>query len=232
MLTGLLPPTSGDCLINGRSIVHETDLARQSLGICFQQNVLFERLTVREHLSFFQRIKGKSPNAKEVEALAEQIKNSKDQVVEALYPIMGKMIKKYISQEISLLTERINKQLEDSFSTKSWKRKFKSWFGGVREEELLLSIRSVAKGKKYFSPEIAEKMINFMSENQISSDILTNKEFQVLKLIAKGMTTKEIALQLYVSSRTIETHRANILKKLEVKNTAALIKKATDYNLL
>lgn len=73
------------------------------------------------------------------EALAEQIKNSKDQVVEALYPIMGKMIKKYISQEINLLSERINKQLEDSFSAKSWKRKFKSWFGGVREEELLLS---------------------------------------------------------------------------------------------
>lgn len=72
-------------------------------------------------------------------ALSEQIKNSKDQVVEALYPIMGKMIKKYISQEISLLTERINKQLEDSFSANSWKRKFKSWFGGVKEEELLLS---------------------------------------------------------------------------------------------
>ncbi|WP_430411400.1 cell envelope biogenesis protein OmpA [Kordia sp.] len=71
--------------------------------------------------------------------LAEQIKNSKDQVVEALYPIMGKMIKKYISQEISLLTERINTQLEDSFSANSWKRKFRSWFGGVKEEELLLS---------------------------------------------------------------------------------------------
>jgi hypothetical protein len=52
---------------------------------------------------------------------------------------MGKMIKKYIAQEISLLSERINQQLEDSFSTKSWKRKFKSWFGGVKEEELLLS---------------------------------------------------------------------------------------------
>lgn len=73
------------------------------------------------------------------EALAEQIKNSKDQVVEALYPIMGKMIKKYISQEIRLLSERINQQLEDSFSTKSWKRKFRSWFGGVKEEELILS---------------------------------------------------------------------------------------------
>lgn len=100
------------------------------------------------------------------------------------------------------------------------------------EEELLKSIRTVAKGKKYFAPEIAEKMINFISENNISSDILTTKELQVLKLIAKGMTTKEIALQLYVSTRTIETHRANILKKLEVKNTAALIKKATDYKLV
>ena len=53
--------------------MHETDLARQSVGICFQQNVLFERLTVREHIFFFQRIKGKHPNAKEVEALAEEI---------------------------------------------------------------------------------------------------------------------------------------------------------------
>ena len=73
------------------------------------------------------------------ETLKTEIKKSQDAVAEALFPIMGKMIKKYISQEISLLTERINQQLEDSFSAKSWKRKFKSWFGGVREEELLLS---------------------------------------------------------------------------------------------
>lgn len=100
------------------------------------------------------------------------------------------------------------------------------------EEELLKSIRTVAKGKKYFGSEIAEKMINFMAEHQVSANILSNKESQVLKLIAKGMTTKEIAKLLFVSSRTIETHRANILKKLEVKNTAALIKKATDNKLL
>ncbi|WP_439131582.1 response regulator [Polaribacter sp.] len=100
------------------------------------------------------------------------------------------------------------------------------------EKELLNSIRTVAKGKKYFSAEISEKMINFMSENPISATILTNKEAQVLKLIAKGLTTKEIASQLFVSTRTIETHRANILKKIEVKNTAELIKKAADYKLL
>lgn len=100
------------------------------------------------------------------------------------------------------------------------------------EEELLLSIRSVAKGKKYFGPEISEKMVNFMSENKVSTQLLSNKENEVLQLISKGLTTKEIATKLYVSARTIETHRANILKKFEVKNTAALIKKAIEKKLL
>lgn len=100
------------------------------------------------------------------------------------------------------------------------------------ESELILAIRSVSRGKKYFSAEISEKMINFMSTQSISENVLSNKETEVLGLISKGLTTKEIATQLFVSSRTIETHRANILKKLEVKNTAELIKKATKMNLI
>lgn len=100
------------------------------------------------------------------------------------------------------------------------------------EAELILVIRSVANGKKYFSAEISEKMINFMSAQSISENVLSNKETEVLGLISKGLTTKEIAEKLFVSSRTIETHRANILKKLEVKNTAELIKKAAKMNLV
>lgn len=100
------------------------------------------------------------------------------------------------------------------------------------EAELILAIRSVSNGKKYFSAEISEKMINFMSTQSISGDILSKKETEVLGLIAKGLTTKEIATKLFVSSRTIETHRANILKKLEVKNTAELVKKAAKMNLI
>ncbi|OYX82183.1 MAG: DNA-binding response regulator [Flavobacteriales bacterium 32-34-25] len=100
------------------------------------------------------------------------------------------------------------------------------------EAELILAIRSVSNGKKYFSAEISEKMINFMSTQSISENVLSNKETEVLGLIAKGLTTKEIAEKLFVSSRTIETHRANILKKLEVKNTAELIKKAAKMNLI
>jgi len=100
------------------------------------------------------------------------------------------------------------------------------------ESELVLAIRTVSKGKKYYSAEISEKMINFMSTQSISENVLSNKETEVLGLLSKGLTTNEIAAKLYVSSRTIETHRGNILKKLEVKNTAELIKKAAEMNLI
>lgn len=72
--------------------------------------------------------------------LKEEISKNKDEIVDALYPILGKMIKKYISQEMKMLSEKINQQL----SAKRWSRKFKSWFSGVKEEELILSELSSA----------------------------------------------------------------------------------------
>ena len=59
MLVGLFPPTSGDAVINGYSILTDMEGVRQSLGLCPQHNVLFDRLTVREHLNFFARLKVK-----------------------------------------------------------------------------------------------------------------------------------------------------------------------------
>ncbi|APY10976.1 DNA-binding response regulator [Seonamhaeicola sp. S2-3] len=100
------------------------------------------------------------------------------------------------------------------------------------QEELIKAIRMVAMGKKYFGPKISEKMINYMSEQTVSENILSKKEKEVLGLISEGLTTKEIASKLFVSTRTIETHRANVIKKLEVKNTAELVKKASEINLI
>jgi ATP-binding cassette subfamily A (ABC1) protein 3 len=62
VLTGLYPPTSGDCIIYGKSILYDMAKCRQSMGICPQQNVLFNNLTVLEHLRFFENIKGISSN--------------------------------------------------------------------------------------------------------------------------------------------------------------------------
>lgn len=71
--------------------------------------------------------------------LQQEIANSQDAVVEALYPIMGKMIKRYIQKEIKTLSENINKKLNNTFSIGSLKRKFKARFTGVKESDMLLS---------------------------------------------------------------------------------------------
>ncbi len=100
------------------------------------------------------------------------------------------------------------------------------------EKELLSAIEIVSKGKKYYSLEITEKMVNNLTEEKTTYKKLTKKEIEVLGLLAKGFTTKDIASQLFISSRTVETHRANMLKKLKVKNSAELINKAAFLKLL
>ena len=101
------------------------------------------------------------------------------------------------------------------------------------EEELKTAIRQVViHGKKYFNPHIAELLINSMAIQPPQQQKLSERELQVLHLVAQGKTTKEVAMELFVSKRTIETHRANIMKKLEVHNTAEMIKKAVQLELL
>ena len=73
VLTGLYPPTSGDCVVYGKSIVHQLTAARESIGLCPQHNILFDSLTVYEHLAFFQRIKGIRPKLDRLEAAAREI---------------------------------------------------------------------------------------------------------------------------------------------------------------
>ncbi|CAJ1947143.1 unnamed protein product [Cylindrotheca closterium] len=73
VLTGLFPPTSGDCVLYNKSIVNSKQEARQSLGICPQHNILFDELTVYEHLAFFMRIKGLHPERNKILGHAEEI---------------------------------------------------------------------------------------------------------------------------------------------------------------
>ena len=100
------------------------------------------------------------------------------------------------------------------------------------EHEVVEAIMQVFQGSKYYKREISEKMLNFMSIDTAPAKKLTKKETEVLGLIADGLTTTEIAEKLFISDRTAETHRANILKKLEAKNTAELVKIAFQMQLL
>jgi two-component system nitrate/nitrite response regulator NarL len=103
----------------------------------------------------------------------------------------------------------------------------------VNKEELVDTIRKVAAGEKYFSPEVtAQLMNNFTgkSSHNNPADVLTKREKEILSLIAKGLTDKEIAEKVFLSPLTITTHRKNILSKLGLKNKVELARFAMENN--
>jgi RNA polymerase sigma factor (sigma-70 family) len=97
------------------------------------------------------------------------------------------------------------------------------------DTELLRGIAAVAAGKSYFSPAVSKVMLDdyvrHMSEKGIADryDSLSEREREIFQLIAEGRTNKEIAELLSISPATVETHRAHILQKLDVHNTAELV---------
>jgi len=93
-------------------------------------------------------------------------------------------------------------------------------------EELVLAIKNVMGGKSYLSPGVSEKVIEGYLEGKESNrspwETLSQREREVLKLIAEGYKNKEIAEDLCISLKTVEKHRANLMKKLDLHNAAAL----------
>lgn len=92
--------------------------------------------------------------------------------------------------------------------------------------ELFAAIDKIRKGKMYVSPHLSEKLEDGWAKIRRGFDkpVLTNREKQVLKLIAEGHSNKEIAGVLFISVHTVERHRANIMQKLNLKKTADLVK--------
>lgn len=98
--------------------------------------------------------------------------------------------------------------------------------------ELTDCIKQVLDVNIAFSKEVAAIMSTASQSGFATIPRLTKREKEILKLIADGKTSTDIGSQLYVSSVTIETHRRNLMQKLEVKNVAALIKAAMENGLL
>ncbi|HMP94711.1 MAG TPA: response regulator transcription factor [Phnomibacter sp.] len=96
-------------------------------------------------------------------------------------------------------------------------------------EELHEAIKQVLRGKTYLSFEAASAM---RQKQATELPVLTRREKEVLQLIAEGSTNIEIAEKLYLSPSTVDTHRKNLLLKLQAKNTAALVKLAVENKLL
>jgi DNA-binding NarL/FixJ family response regulator len=105
-------------------------------------------------------------------------------------------------------------------------------------EELILGVRAVFRGESFLSPSISKKVVDEYirrAEGAVEPtpvDRLTDREREVLQLLAEGQSVREIAVALQISPKTVETHRAHILEKLEARNTAELVQIALRAGLI
>lgn len=97
------------------------------------------------------------------------------------------------------------------------------------KEELLTAITAITQGREYFSQEVTASVMNsYRSDSRQMAVELTKREQEILKLLAGAYTTPEIAEKLFISPYTVDTHRKNLLSKLNLKNTPALVKYALE----
>lgn len=101
----------------------------------------------------------------------------------------------------------------------------------ANEEDMIMAVNQVIDGKKYFSPTITENLLSDQ-KTPFKNEYLTDREVEVLKLIAEGLNSAQIGDQLHISARTVDTHRTNLMRKLEIKNIAGLVRYAMKSNLL
>lgn len=105
----------------------------------------------------------------------------------------------------------------------------------VEKNDLLAAIRKANMGEKFFNAQtsilMAQGLMDMREQEKEKVDI-TTREMEVLQAVAEGLSTKQIADKLFISTRTVETHRLNLLKKFDAQNTAELIKIAISQKLV
>jgi len=92
-------------------------------------------------------------------------------------------------------------------------------------QDLVAAIESVMEGGEYYSPAVQRSLADALRQGERTPsplDQLTEREREVLRLVAEGLATKEIAARLFISTRTVETHRANLMRKLDLHSVALL----------
>ena len=108
---------------------------------------------------------------------------------------------------------------------------------GCEEQNLILAVREAAAGRRFLSPPVTERAIDAYIEQARAAPIdphetLTAREREVLQLAAEGSTGAEIAARLHISQRTVENHRANVMRKLGLKNQSELVRYALRRGLI
>lgn len=100
------------------------------------------------------------------------------------------------------------------------------------KKELLTALNQVAIGNAFYSEEVNQQLQNSSNSEAVKSSILSAREIEIVELIAKEYTNAKIAETLFISERTVETHRKNIFRKTDTKSVIGLIKYCVDKKLI
>lgn len=97
--------------------------------------------------------------------------------------------------------------------------------------ELITAIQRILMGRKYITPEVAEKLLHTSGEKQ-PHELLSNREFEIFKLLALGKTTTQVADQLSLALTTVSTYRSRIMEKLRLTTNPELTRYAIQHNII
>lgn len=123
---------------------------------------------------------------------------------------------------------------QDNFVLESFRAGVRGYvIKAAAADELLQAIRTVCRGNTYLSPEISNVMVeSYLAGCDTQEPCLADRERQVLQLIAEGKTNKDIADMLGITVKTAESHRAHVMEKLQIHDTAGLVRYAIRQGLI
>jgi DNA-binding NarL/FixJ family response regulator len=123
---------------------------------------------------------------------------------------------------------------EDQYVTEALRAGVKGYvLKSQAADDLVHAIQEVCRGSVYLSPNISRAVVDaYLSKAYVSTDHLSGRERQVLQLVGEGKSTKDIAVHLGISVKTAESHRARLMKKLDIHETASLVRYAIRRGLI
>jgi DNA-binding NarL/FixJ family response regulator len=103
-----------------------------------------------------------------------------------------------------------------------------------KPETLMNAIRKVVAGGRFIDPELAEQMVfeSSSSDQRPPHELLSDREFHILRLLVRGKSVNQVAEELSISNKTVSTHKARLMQKMNFQNNAELVRYAITYNLI
>ena len=181
------------------------------------------------------QVVGEASNGQEALRLAAKDKPDVA-IIDISMPVMNgvdaarEMTKSSPKTKVILLTQHD----EDQYVTEALRAGVRGYvLKNQAADDFVHAIREVCRGSVYLSPGISRTVVDaYLSKTYDSTDPLSGRERQVLQLVGEGKSTKDVAVQLGISVKTAESHRARLMKKLDIHETASLVRYAIRRGLI